>query len=264
MNTDYEATIGVTIIAPAIGVFLANLMWLASLKVAYVARYKNKQLGSLNPLPFTMIVINCIGQLLYGILIKNYFIFFANFFGLLIGLFCCTTSITLLTQSNNLKPNENDITLANRIEAIMIGGIAAWFFILLLTEIVFPNSYPSDFVIGIICNVTTIGYYASPLSSLYNVIKTKDSSSLHLPSILANLLNATMWLIFGFYGLNNIIVWLPNVVGITLVACQLTIILIYNPKRLCCCCNSSRDNVSLESVSSKSNHTIGSTDNNIV
>ena len=40
-------------------------------------------------------------------------------------------------------------------------------------------------------------YYIAPLSTLVRVVRGRDSSSLHLPQLVANAVNVAMWLSYG-------------------------------------------------------------------
>lgn len=48
-------------------------------------------------------------------------------------------------------------------------------------------------IVGYLSLVCSLGYYASPLTTMRQVIASKDSSSLYIPTIVANMTNALMW-----------------------------------------------------------------------
>jgi uncharacterized protein with PQ loop repeat len=50
---------------------------------------------------------------------------------------------------------------------------------------------------GFTCNAITIAYYGAPLSSALVVVRSKDSSSIYLPTCIANLVNASLWVAYG-------------------------------------------------------------------
>jgi uncharacterized protein with PQ loop repeat len=50
---------------------------------------------------------------------------------------------------------------------------------------------------GVAGNVITLIYYAAPLSSMAEVIKTRNSASILLPMTLMNTLNAALWATYG-------------------------------------------------------------------
>jgi len=48
-------------------------------------------------------------------------------------------------------------------------------------------------IVGYLSLVCSLGYYASPLTTMRRVIASKDTSSLYIPTIAANMTNALMW-----------------------------------------------------------------------
>ena len=176
---------------------------------------------------------------MYAVMINDYYLYFANCFGIVIGLFCSSSAMMLLLQSNGFKPTENERKITIRVEILMIGGVTFWIFMILIVGIILQGANPSKNMIGILCDIISIGYYAAPLSTIYIVIKTGDTSSLHVPTILANLMNAIMWFVYGLAGIQDLLVWLPNGLGVLLAMLQLAVILTLNPSRFCCHSNSS-------------------------
>jgi hypothetical protein len=83
-------------------------------------------------------------------------------------------------------------------------------------------------MVGYVCSFFNICYYAAPLSSMAEVIRKKDASSLFLPNILVNTLNATLWFSYGLFGLGNIVVYGPSAIGLTLSGIQIALVFIYH------------------------------------
>jgi len=50
---------------------------------------------------------------------------------------------------------------------------------------------------GFTCNIITICYYAAPLSTALQVVRNRSSSSIFLPTCIANLVNAALWVMYG-------------------------------------------------------------------
>ena len=59
-------------VCPAMGVVLANLMFLAPLRDLQKAVSLGLGLGDLNPTPWAFMVGNCLGWTAYGIIINNW------------------------------------------------------------------------------------------------------------------------------------------------------------------------------------------------
>jgi len=86
-----------TTTAPAIGALLTNGMYLAGVPAVKAAR-KNGSLGALNPLPFAMVLGNCVGWTSYGFLAKDYYLVAGNMPGILVGLWMYATALKVHGQ----------------------------------------------------------------------------------------------------------------------------------------------------------------------
>jgi Sugar efflux transporter for intercellular exchange len=53
------------------------------------------------------------------------------------------------------------------------------------------------------------------------VIKKRDSSSLYLPALVANLVNALLWVIYGYFAIQNPMLYIPNGAGVILATAQI-------------------------------------------
>lgn len=62
---------------------------------------------------------------------------------------------------------------------------------------------------GFTSNAILLIYYAAPLSTIFTVIKTRSSASLHLPLCIMNTINGVLWLIYGL-ALKDYFIWVPN------------------------------------------------------
>lgn len=88
------------------------------------------------------------------------------------------------------------------------------------------NLTQQQMVIGICCDFFTILYYGAPLNTMAKVIRERDSSSLFPPLIVVNMVASSMWTVYGA-AINNINVFLPNVIGASLAALQLILIVVF-------------------------------------
>ncbi len=200
-------------------------MWLSPLTVKLKARDK-KGLGELNPVPFAAAIVNCIGWTIFAMITTDYFMFFANIFGIVIGSYCTLSSIILLNKSTTLTDAEE--TNVTCVEAIMLSGISSW---LILVAFVTFYLLPRDkdmatSVMRALCDITMICFYASPLSTLRHVLRTKDLSSLHIPSLCANFCNAVLWAEYGI-AVGCVSVWIPHVLGLIISAIQVMLFMTY-------------------------------------
>jgi solute carrier family 50 protein (sugar transporter) len=163
--------------------------------------------------------------MVYAIMTQDYYLFLANFPGFVLGLFYSISSLVLLSQ----EKSTSDATVYFRLESMLVFGSAYYGLIAMYVGITMDKSDEefgkSIFAwSGIICAIT---YYAAPCTAVADIIRTQNSSSLHAPMILANAANASLWLIYGYFALDDAYVYGPNLVGVSFAIFQLVLIGMY-------------------------------------
>ena len=146
------------------GVFLAPVPTIANIMA-------NKSVGSLPFLPYSSMTVNAFIWTVYGILNKEYKIWAPNAFGLIMGLgYCVQYSKYVPKNANNLPGRLN--------QHLQLGGLLMTFTI--LTAITLDKALAS-FIIGKLAVIVCVVLFASPLSTLKEVIATKSAKSIPLP-----------------------------------------------------------------------------------
>ncbi|KXZ52053.1 hypothetical protein GPECTOR_10g1076 [Gonium pectorale] len=79
---------------------------------------------------------------------------------------------------------------------------------------------------GLAGNVVCLIYYAAPLSTMWEVIRTRNSASILVPLTMMNTLNAALWTTYGIAVLDPYI-WLPNGIGLALSLLQIALRLLF-------------------------------------
>lgn len=209
--------------APGLGTLLVNIMWMTPVYELLKAR-KNRDLGDLNPLPFAAVLLNCIGWTIYSILKQDYFIFFSNGTGIVIGLFTCMSTIYILSKE---KATEKEQQQRSLMETLVLAAVSFWVVVALFVGLVYPGATAGTTVVGVFVDIIAISYYAVPLSTLAQIVRTRDASSLYLPLIAVNAVNTFAWTAYGALGTHDITMWLPNGLGLILSLIQLAIIFYY-------------------------------------
>ena len=75
-------------------------------------------------------------------------------------------------------------------------------------------------VAGLVANGILLCYYAAPLSTMAEILATKDASSISAPLVALNGANGLLWLVYGL-AVDDRLVWVPNCVGVLLALAQL-------------------------------------------
>ena len=171
-------------------------------------------------------LINAISWCMYAIMLEDYYIFIANSPGVVCGTYCVVSSLVIMGQE---EKNAFSSFHYQVLENILLGGI---FFFLALGMVIgiAMSSWEKNaknLLVAVIANTSCVLYYGAPCSSMYTVIMTKDSSSLHLPMIFVNFLNAILWTVYGYFALNDLFVVVPNSIGLGLSVLQLCLITVY-------------------------------------
>lgn len=212
------------IVCPVIGTFICNVMWLSPMYAVLEAREKH-MLGDMNPFPFGVIVVNCMGWVGYGVIRQDYFIFFSNSCGLVLGIFYSISSLAILYKPT-MTPDESLTHFY--LEMLLCNAFILWLSVFLIIGITFSST--NGTIVGYICSACGVMYYAAPLSVIRKVIETKNSKSLYMPTIITNVLNTLMWVIYGWFGIDDPVVYGPNLAGLFLSLSQLGLIVVYSNK----------------------------------
>ena len=205
------AEIVTSIICPLFGVFICTGMGLAPFPAVLEAR-KQKQLGSINPIPFAMMVNGQLGWTIYGVYKRDYWIFFSSSIPLVFAAVLCSTAIHLLEREGHTAKEEK---VRIRVEMILFASGILWLFLTLITGIAMPVELKdqANTVIGAFCVTSSLVFYAAPLLNMVEIVRTKDSTSLYAPAILINLVNCILWFFYGLMGVYAVIIWFPNILG---------------------------------------------------
>ena len=362
-NTTAAATIVLEYVCPALGMVFANLMFLAPLRDLHHAVQSGLGLGTLNPTPFAFMLGNCFGWSVYGILLNNWFIFWANYPGFLIACWlnlgaiklvyaahhqdvARTSLVRYLSSSNNnhnhthtiprnsstdnatdnintnTNTNSNDTTSttdetkeedgennsdtmgnntlsassssssivasasASEVAAVVVvdnntngdthdypcrqqqqqqdededddeqGAVEDWATIIwdvtsqttparipheqlvmgmivvwtvVVSSLGFYGHYAGTSgtstttstipqqVVGYVVNVNLVFFYGAPLSAIAHVVRTKQSDTLHVPTMLTNTCNSIFWTVYAVAPqINDPFIYVPNGLGVIL------------------------------------------------
>lgn len=216
-------------LCPAIGTVTANIMWLSSLNIILKIR-ATREIGALNPLPYVAILINCIGWTIYGCLLPDFFLFLANIVGIGLSTFYCSSCLAVIFSAlSNNSSNKFTVQYLRLEECVVISSLL-WGIVSILAVYLLPSRHDVVNLIGLLSCVFSVLYYASPLTTMVLVVRTADAASLYLPMIIVNLINAVLWVLYGYVALDNLNIWLPNGIGAVLASIQVMLYFVYTKK----------------------------------
>ena len=212
-----------SIVAPVIGVTLANVMFFSG--VPAMLRCKREgMLGDMNPSPFPVVLANCVGWMGYSLLIHDYFLFVGNAPASMVGMY-----FTLVGYGLSPLGSETRAQMERLVTGLMGATLSVVFYIGMVAEDTEASLEHKRTVMGLFCNFVLLVYYASPLTTMRQVLEQKNSKSLFFPMALANTANGAAWFVYGI-ALNDPYLMVPNGIGAALGILQVVLIRAYPAK----------------------------------
>ena len=272
-------------VCPALGVASATLLFVSPLRAVLAARAKG-EINQLNPLPYPVLLANCVSWTVYSVMKVDTFLFLAQVAGIILSTFYTLTALRLLgnasagsapspssefgkrngingdahlapedveristhnplavkvsiaSDDSNTDDDDNDSTAAK--EAEMYARKVHWFMeVLMMVCIVVPvllmgslgalfraSSSTLETVMGYCCNTFAIGFFAAPLSTMVDVVKTRNAASLTAPLSIMITLNGSFWTAYGI-AVSNLFIVVPNAIGAVCGIVQCLLLLLY-------------------------------------
>lgn len=209
MPSDFEDLL-LTKIAPSVGVVIATALFSSPIGGVLQIR-RDGALGSTNALPFPFILANCVAWVSYALVKQDIFVFLANEAGVFMGMFFTLSAYGVANpQTRNFLATlvvGFSVILSLAGAVTVFGGLT-------------PEQKPQLW--GLLANFILLIFYAAPLSTVAQVFKTRSSASLYWPLCLMNVINSTLWVVYG-YAAPDTLILVPNAVGFLLGLFQLVL-----------------------------------------
>lgn len=173
---------------------------------------KSGTTGNSSALSFVTCYTSCLMWMKYGMLIGDQFILLVNLFGATLQ--ACYVYVFILYS---VKKNK---TIKQMIAATCF-----------LATVYVYSFYEDDKAlaakyVGFLSCTVTVLFFASPLTTMAMVIKSKNTESLPFPIIMTSLVVSCQWFAYGCL-LNDHFIQIPNFLGCALSAFQLCFFVIY-------------------------------------
>ncbi len=149
-------------------------------------------------------VANCFLWFTYGLLKHEIRVWGTNGIGLLFALFYFVKFARYAPLKSSTLPG----TIRQHVQA-NAAIVAGAFAIVHLSPLADPAS-----VIGNIAVLFCVAMFASPLAALQTVLQTKSAKSIPLPFTLATVLNCFLWSVYGWFGMKDVNIYVPNMLGL--------------------------------------------------
>jgi solute carrier family 50 protein (sugar transporter) len=116
-------------------------------------------------------------------------------------------------------------------EKLVMAMVLLW--LCVISTISFANKWDSpstnQMVVGIIVNLNLAFFYAAPLFTIFRVLKTRNSVSIHIRTMVTNTLNGSFWTAYGL-AVQDPFIWVPNGLGAILGVIQFCLCVLF-PRR---------------------------------
>ena len=97
-------------------------------------------------------------------------------------------------------------------EIVVVCVVCFWIAVISLLYFLSLTLEQWQVVLGFVVNANLLFFYGAPLSTIFAVLKTRDASSIHPPTMVLNTANAVFWTAFGF-GTRDWFIVVPNGLG---------------------------------------------------
>lgn len=224
-------------LCPSAGVILAAAMFGAPVHDLRQALIEGS-LGALNPFPWAIMTGNCLGWVVYGYYTHDPFVVAANLPGLVMSLWLNmgASKLQYLARIRARKPSEvEDYTRTSHEdqtaavvgpqETILFRVLIAWSIVIVWVGWCNPPAPPAH-IVGFIVNVNLVFFYGAPLQSIWSVLRSKTSDSIHVPTMRLNWACTSFWLAYGL-ARRDIVIAVPNGLGLLLGILQGVLCLCY-------------------------------------
>lgn len=188
---------------PAVGVILGTLLAAAPFKDVYRA-FQDHHLGEINPIPFAMLTGSTSAGMWYAVSIQDYFFFWANATGAVFSLWYTLVSVSCVGGQ------KVGVTLMR----IMLFNLCFQILIYMVAFISFQGTTDVlQTILGINFFLFLAAFFLSPLSTIFQVFRTKDSSTLILSLGIMFTINGVVWTSYGL-ALDDVFIFGPHIFAI--------------------------------------------------
>jgi solute carrier family 50 protein (sugar transporter) len=199
---------------PTLGVVFSNSLYLAPLPAVFRAQ-RLDHIGELNPTPLGLMLLSTIGWVAYGLSAPNRYVVASNVIGVPLSVYYLATLLPLMREDPR----------SAQLKAVLVGGATflvaemAWLALAVAEE-------KRAGMMGGSAMVVCVLMFAAPLSSLFQVIRSRSSASIYMPLTVVQIANCALWTFYGL-AVGDIWVWGPNALGLLLGLCQAALILAF-------------------------------------
>lgn len=114
-------------------------------------------------------------------------------------------------------------------EKLVMGMVLVWLGVISILSFANFDANTRQLIVGFVVNANLLFFYGAPLSTIFKVLKTRNSASIHIRTMITNTLNGTFWTAYGFAKTDPFI-YVPNGIGAILGVIQFFLCILF-PRR---------------------------------
>ena len=108
-------------------------------------------------------------------------------------------------------------------EQITLIIVVIWLAVISLICLADVDKHTKDLIVGCVVNLNLVFFYGAPLSTIFTVLKTRNSASIHIRTMITNTANGAFWTAYGLAVLDPF-VYATNGVGACLGVVQMFLV----------------------------------------
>ncbi|CAL8329130.1 unnamed protein product [Lota lota] len=151
-------------------------------------------------LPFLMTCLNNLGWLYYGMLKNDGTVIIVNVIG------ACLQILYIIFYCHYTKEKCRVMSQTSVAAGVLAAG---WLYFYMLL----PQGDAQLAQLGLTCSVVTVCMYASPLTDLVGIVRSRNLQCLSFPLTVATFFTSTSWVLYGLQ-LDDYYIMVPNTPGI--------------------------------------------------
>ncbi|KAL3923339.1 MAG: hypothetical protein SGPRY_004248 [Prymnesium sp.] len=204
-------------IFPILGVLLSNGLYFAPAPAVRMA-VRRKSIGSLNPLPHALMVISTFSWVCYALSKPDLFITLSNAPGCIASLWYVTSVLPLIPRDSTRQ--------RLLVQSTVLLGATCLLGLSISLVLAGVEKEMRSFSFGLFGSCVCVLLFASPLSTVREVLSHGNAASIYAPLTAAQVINCATWTMYGF-AISDIWVWGPNSTGLLLGIVQLLLKLVF-------------------------------------
>ena len=129
--------------------------------------------------------------------------------------------LTVTAQTTTMAPTSH--------EQMVIGNVIIWTVIISIISLVDMTQRTRELIVGVIANINQLFFYGAPLSTIAQVLKERNSASIHIWTMVTNTANCCFWASYGL-ALQDPIVYVASGLGALLSFVQIVLVISFPRK----------------------------------